>query len=1385
MTPTPSDKEPPREFWIDVGGTFTDCIARGPDGRLLTHKLLSTSVYRGRVAPGSTAWRVIDPERRGDPPGFFRGFKFFLRGGHAPPTPEPAGADAAVPVSAFNPAHGAIELACPLDSEPPPGAVYELRSDLPAPVLGIHWLAGRPPGKKLGPIRVRIGTTRGTNALLERKGAATAFVTTAGLGDLLLIGDQTRPKLFDLHIRKPAPLHALSIELDERIDAAGRILKPLAAHEVRRKFAEAQALGIIALAVCLMNSYRNPAHELIAEEIARAIGFDEVTLSCRLSPLQGFLARAETSVINAYLGPITRRYLDALREHLPHASLLMMTSSGALAQAQAFEAKDGILSGPAGGVVGCAVTARRAGCARVIGFDMGGTSTDVSRYDGALERRHETAFADPATGGSLRIRAPMLAIETVAAGGGSICGFDGIKPTVGPASAGADPGPACYGRGGPLCVTDANLYLGRISQANFPFPLDRSAVEARLGQLCDEIARKTGRRYTREELAAGYVRIADEHMIAAIRRISIRRGYDPREHALLSFGGAGGQHACAVARSLGMREVLLPARAGVLSAFGIGVAAIERFAARAVGQPLHDDAVDVPAGGGASSGRRPPRPRHVKSRQSPETTGPTPGLQSAKLATWRAETEARLRAELADAGADQATIAPGELSLDLRYAGQDATITIEQPPDDDWRSAFEAAHERLYGFAFPGRAVEIHAARLRVAARPPESADIRREDKAIARGAAQADLDARRTTRFYFDGAFLDAPVLLRERLAPGDQIDGPALVLDATSTAVIEPDWRAEVLETGGIRLTIRARTQSVAQPPSAVASQADADRSSCDPITLELFNNHFADIAEQMGETLRRTALSTNVKDRLDFSCAVFDSAGELIAHAPHIPVHLGAMGQCVKCLLEDLGARDQDMENGRPRPDAHGQPGIRPGDVFVTNDPFRGGTHLPDVTVITPVFDAAGRSLLFFTASRAHHAEIGGVAPGSMPPQSRNLAEEGVLIRATRLVEAARRTPPPSPSKGEGRGEGAAAGASALRLNDDPLRRLLAAGPHPSRDIETNLADICAQAAANRCGAGLLTELIQRHGLQTVTAYMGHIKTAAERNMRSTLARLKPGEHGFTDYLDDGAPIAVKITIASDGAVIDFTGTGGVHPGNLNATPAIVSSAVLYCFRCLIAEDIPLNAGVLAPLRIILPEGLLNPPPHADPAKSPAVAAGNVETSQRIVDAIFGALGVAAASQGTMNTLSFGNERFGYYETLAGGAGAGPAFDGADAVHTHMTNTRLTDPEVLEARYPVRLRRFAIRRRSGGTGRHRGGDGILRQIEFLEPLEVSLLTQRRSRPPYGLEGGGNGRPGRNALRRVNSTAQDDLPPICHFRAAPGDVLTIETPGGGAYGE
>ena len=959
---------------------------------------------------------------------------------------------------------------------------------------------------------------------------------------------------------------------------------------------------------------------------------------------------------------------------------------------------------------------------------MGGTSTDVSRYDGEFERRHEMQIEDRRTGGRIRIVGDMLAIETVAAGGGSICEFDGVKPIVGPDSAGAEPGPACYGRGGPLCLTDVNLLLGRIPPDGLPLPLDADAARARLDELIDRVAVETGRRYDRPSLAAGYVEIANRHMSAAIKRISIQRGYDPRDYILVAFGGAGGQHACAIAGELGIQNILIHPLAGVLSAFGVGMADVRRFASRDVGGRL---------------------------------TGST----LSRLDDVFVEMEADLRRAMREEGIDEDRIDAPRRHLDLRYEGQDARITVARPSDGQWRRAFEDMHRQLYGFTYRDRAVEVFAARAGLIARTPKpSLQIAPSPVAGTR------IRPVRITDVYFEGRPLATSIYRRESLPAETTLDGPAIIIESTGTIVVEPDWSARLTEHGDILLTQTDAADSPAEK-SGHPKQSTTD-DACDPVELELFNSHFAAVSEHMGATLQKTASSTNVKERLDFSCAVFDARAHLVAHAPHIPVHLGAMGECVNRLIEDI--RD-DPDTGR----------IRPGDVFVTNDPYRGGSHLPDVTVITPVFDAGGRSLLFFTASRAHHAEIGGISPGSMPPRSRSLAEEGVVLRATRLLVA--NSEPTS--------------AGGLQIRDDELRRMLASGPHPSRNVGQNLADIHAQIAANHCGVTLLRDMVDRYGASTVQKYMRGIQEAAETKMRSALRKTADGERSFVDHLDDGTPIAVAITIHGDEASVDFTGTGPVHAGNLNATPAIVASAVIYCFRCLIDEDIPLNAGVLAPIRIKIPDNcLLNPPSDEDPSRCPAVAGGNVETSQRIVDVIFGALGVVAASQGTMNNFIFGNDQFGYYETIGGGAGGGPQHDGADAVHTHMTNTRLTDPEVLEDRYPVRLRRFAIRRGSGGGGQHRGGDGIVREVEFLASLDVSLVTQRRSRAPYGLRGGAPGEPGRNVLMS-NSIADDSvrleipprgatrsqgvgaevLPAICELRVAKGDAIIIETPGGG----
>lgn len=1291
----------PWEFWIDVGGTFTDCIARSPDDRLVECKVLSSGVTKRRLAEALGPVSFRDAAAVHDAEGFWIGYELRFLDSQGQPFFNTR-------VTAFDARLGAFTAAAPLPVPLEPGLAFELASGEEAPILAIRTVLGLRLDEPIPPVSVRLGTTRGTNALLTRRGARTAFVTTRGFGDVLLIANQDRPRLFDLAIRKPEPLFERVLEIDERLDAEGKVLRAPEESVVRPQLEQLRQEGIESIAVCLLHSFANPAHERLVEQWARGAGFAEISVSSRLSPLIKIVSRGDTTVADAYLNPILRRYIETLRRTLPEGRLRLMTSAGGLVDAGRFVGKDSILSGPAGGVIGFSRVAQRAGFSRSIGFDMGGTSTDVSRFDGRYELEFETKKA------GVRVVAPMLSIETVAAGGGSICAFDGVKLVVGPDSAGANPGPACYGRGGPLTVTDVNLFLGRIVPQRFPFPLDRRAVERHLARICEEMAAlPSGMRYTPVELAEGFVRIANANMVRAIRNISVARGYDPRDYVLVTFGGAGGQHACSVARELGMRQVLSHPWAGLLSAYGIGLADIRRFGEQAVLRPWSHD-------------------------------------EAAALEPLFDELESRARDEVLAEGLPSAAIAPANRSLDLRYQGVEATINVPCPTDGDYAARYEELHRQLYGYCHAGRGIEIVAARVEVVGRTPDPPDVTAE--IVSRRPAPCEMSVA-----WFDGRSCETGVYDRAHLRAGDEIAGPAILCEPTSTVVVDPGFTATILSRGEILVTDGGAPAR--RPVSAAA----------DPIMLEIFNNLFASIADQMGITLQRTSFSTNVKERLDFSCAVFSPKGDLVVNAPHIPVHLGAMGESVKRIIAD-------------------NPHISPGDVFVTNDPYRGGSHLPDVTVVTPVHDAHTGKLIFFTASRAHHAEIGGIVPGSMPPFSRNLAEEGVLIRNFKLVDAG-------------------------RSREAELKELLSSGPWPTRSVRDNLADVSAQVAANNTGVLRLRELVERYSLNVVQAYMQHIQDAAERKMRLALAAIPNGTYRFTDHLDGGSPIAVTIAISGDRAVVDFTGTGPVivppselsMPGsndaahgaslqsaggyNLNANRAIVSAAVLYVFRCLINEDIPLNSGVLAPVKIVLPECLLNPREHDDPARCAAIVGGNVETSQRVVDVLLGALGVAAASQGTMNNLTFGDDTFGYYETICGGSGATRDADGADAVHTHMTNTRLTDPEVIERRYPVRVLEFSIRRGSGGraseAAAHRGGDGVIRRLEFLRPLRVSILSERRGPyAPFGLGGAADGALGQNTLRRAGSSVAEDLGGKVQITVAAGDVLTIATPGGGAFG-
>lgn len=1148
---------------------------------------------------------------------------------------------------------------------PPDGGavrVAKVLSSDRAPLIGIREILQLEEDAPIPPSDIRMGTTVATNALLERKGAPVALVVTRGFADLLEIGTQARPAIFDLEIDKPQVLYREVLEVDARCDRDGRVLAEPNPDALREDLAAAKARGISSVAIVVIHAYRNPELEERIAAIAEQIGFDHVTASHAVAREIGMVGRGDTTTVDAYLTPLIRDYVRTLLAELPGSSLRIMQSSGGLTDALAFAGHNAILSGPAGGVVAYGKIAERAGYRRAIGFDMGGTSTDVSRYGGALERVYETEVA------GVRLRAPMLDIHTVAAGGGSICRYDGYRLVVGPESAGAIPGPLCYGRpeAEDLAITDINVFLGRVRPERFPFPLDLDRVRAALESIRVRLA-EAGSERSLEAIAEGFVEVANANMAEAIRKVSIARGHDVREHALVVFGGAGGQHACAIARRLGMKTVVLHPWAGVLSAYGMGLADVTWHDVRDAG-------------------------RHV--------------LDATTASAFDADFDAlevRGREALAGDGFAGEDIVVHR-RFDLRYRGTQTSLVIDE---GDLRADFEALHERQFGYTRPEHPIEVVAVRVEV----------------VGRG-APADVDAlgeiveheEQLGAVFFDGAWReDVPLVRREALAVGARVEGPLVILEATGTTVVDPGFVATVDETGSLVLE-----------DAEGAARRTLDEA-VDPVQLEIFNNLYMSIAEQMGVVLRRTALSTNIRERLDFSCAVFDSGGSLVANAPHIPVHLGAMGESIRGVLAK-----------------HPEP--RPGEVFVTNDPSGGGSHLPDITVVTPVFDE-GR-LAFFTASRGHHEDVGGITPGSMPPFSKTLEDEGVVFRAERLV-------------------------SDGRIDEAHILALLNGATHPARSPRTNLADLEAQIAANNTGARLLHEMVAQYGRPAVAAYMVHVQDNARQRVEDAIEAIPDGQHRFEDALDDGSPIVVTIDKRGRGMRIDFTGTGEQQEDNLNAPPAVTIAAVLYVLRTLVGAPIPLNGGCLAPVEIVIP-----PRSRLSPDPDRAVCGGNVETSQRVVDVLLGALGRAAASQGTMNNLTFGNERFGYYETIAGGAGATPFAAGASAVHTHMTNTRITDPEVLEARFAVRLWKFAIRRGSGGAGARPGGDGVVREIEALEPMRVSILSERRTRAPFGLAGGAPGATGENTCDGTSIPAKTSLD------IAAGQRIALATPGGGGHG-
>jgi 5-oxoprolinase (ATP-hydrolysing) len=1287
------------QFWIDRGGTFTDIVAQRPDGQLIVHKLLSEN-----------------PERYNDAP--LQGIRDLLG--------------------------------------------VASNTTIPAEQIAV----------------VKMGTTVATNALLERKGDRTVLLITKGFRDALRIGYQNRPDIFARHIILPDMLYERVIEVEERYSAQGEELLPLADAPLRHSLQDAYDAGIRSCAIVFLHGYRYHQHEQQAAELAKAIGFTQVSVSHQVSPLMKLISRGDTTVVDAYLSPILRRYVDRIASELGITSpslaptLMFMQSNGGLTDAHLFQGKDSILSGPAGGVVGAVQASTRAGFTQIIGFDMGGTSTDVSHFNGTYERAFETEVA------GVRLRAPMMSIHTVAAGGGSILVFDGARYRVGPESAGANPGPACYRRNGPLTVTDCNVMVGKLHPEFFPQvfglegnqPLDAEVVRYKFAELTAEIQAKTGDSRTPEQVATGFLSIAVDNMANAIKKISVQQGHDVSEYTLCCFGGAGGQHACLIADALGIQQIFLHPYAGVLSAYGMGLADLRSLRELAIETKLSVDTIH-------------------------------------ELQTKLKQLSTEARQEIQQQGLSDSQIEIQQ-NVHLRYEGTDSSLVIQADTPETMKSQFEHLHNQRYGFTMPEKALIVEAVAVEAIGKMsiPEEPVLQRQTNTPPEPIA--------TVSMYTHNVWHSTPVFQRADLQPEDTIAGPAILIEPTGTNIVEPGWQAELSDRGHLVLKKGAgsREWGVGNQESEVGiEEFEKEGRDCretpdlnpalhspfptphspDPVLLEIFNNLFMAIAEQMGFTLQNTSYSVNIKERLDFSCAIFDQHGQLVANAPHIPVHLGSMSKSVQSLITAKGNT------------------LQPGDVYVLNNPYNGGTHLPDVTVITPVFiegiggqgagggdrefsygdasrtdgrkDEQARGThpqfhalqeqatvlstqhsalstrsplpLFYVASRGHHADIGGITPGSMPPNSTSIDQEGVLIDNFQLVEQG-------------------------RFREAELVELLTAAAYPVRNPTQNLADLQAQIAANEKGVQELQKMVAHYGLEMVQAYMQHVQDNAEESVRRVIDVLKDGQ--FTYPADDGSQIQVKITIdrPNRSATIDFTGTSPQQPTNFNAPSAVCKAAVLYVFRTLVDDAIPLNAGCLKPLNILIPEGcMLNPNYPA------AVVAGNVEVSQAVTDALYGALGVLAGSQGTMNNFTFGNDRHQYYETICGGSGAGEGFNGTDAVHTHMTNSRLTDPEVLEWRFPVQLEQFEIRANSGGRGRYAGGNGVIRRIKFLEPMTAAILSSHRQVPPFGLKGGEPGVIGRNFVERSHRTIEP-LGGKAEVEMNPGDVFVIETPGGGGYG-
>lgn len=1295
------------EVWADVGGTFTDCFVVGADSIRRSTKVLSSGRVRAKVI-AIAGDRVCVDSSIDDVDGFWCGaMAEFLGSGQPGAAGEPFRVvgfdrhrheltlDRRVPDCLDRRGVGATAV----------GDTVELSAGLEAPTLAAHRLMAVPLGTPLPAIDMRLGTTRGTNALLTRRGADVALITTRGFGDLLEIGEQNRPELFDLAIRKPEPLTRHVVELDERLAADGKVLVPLDSNQSLDALRSIHATGVRSLAVCLLHAHINDVHERQIGELAQSLGFENISLSSVVAPLIKLVPRAETTVLDAYLNPILASYLARIRSQLGPAvggRLRLMTSGGNLVDADSFRGRDSILSGPAGGVVSLGKIAQAYQAPTAIGLDMGGTSTDVSRFEGRVARQYESRKA------GIRVLTPMMAIHTVAAGGGSICDVVDGRMTVGPQSAGADPGPACYGRGGPLTVTDLNIVLGRLPGDRFPFPLDIAAARSRLAEVNAKLKEHA---FDAIELAAeGFLKIAITHMAEAVRTVSTAQGSDPRRMTLVGFGGAAGGHLCGIADAIGMSRVIDHRDASLLSALGMGLADIGRV--RSVGIYQRVEQIS---------------PRHWSDA----------GKQ------LRHEVLEELATEVATQ-VDLQRVTQVAFEVDARYVGTESTLTLPAEPRETIAQRFHDAHRAAFGYDQTHRCVEV--ATLRCEATIQSSALLDPPEPAALSASVPIQYSPATVS---LPGQSVPVPIHDRSSVAISTTLAGPCIVIDDSSTLMIDPGWSAQKLPGNSFELTRGqpcvhpSSQQGVAAPVETVPVHAAPVEA--DAVMVEVVARRLQGIADAMGELLRRTAVSVNVKERLDFSCAVFDRQGTLLANAPHVPVHLGAMGHTVRHLQSVF-------------------PEMHAGDVYLSNDPYAGGSHLPDVTVVTPVFSGTGAAKGsppdFFVASRAHHAEIGGKTPGSMPPDAKNLAEEGVVITSFAL-----------------RRDG--------REYENDLRVLLTSGRYPSRTPEINLADIAAQRAAGVAGAARLAELVDRHSRELIDACTRRMLDQASEAVQRWIAGLGNSPRQFYDTLDDGTKIQIAMIPNQGRLTLDFTGTAPVHTGCFNATPAIVTAATFYVIRTLIGGNLPMNGGITTPIDFVIPTGLLNPPRGDTAQQCAGVVAGNVETSMRIVDVLLGALDVAAASQGTMNNVLIGDATFGYYETIGGGSGATASANGASGVHCHMTNTRITDPEVYETRYPVRLWRFAIRQGSGGAGTFSGGDGLVREIEFLKPLTLSLITNRRGQHrPWGVAGGDSGAAGQNIL--IHGDGNTEVLPSATTRSvAAGDRLVIKTPGGGGWGQ